>query len=97
MSVKCIWYWVWESGTCESDVFLSVSRRFEEAIGESPEAFPRMSRGMSYLLDAGFRLVEGTHEQLLNFVIFWRPIGGWGFVYFEQPDFLMPFVWSEMG
>ena len=90
--MKCIWYWIWEKEETDKREFADAVNAFENAKTESPEAFPRISKGMSYYKEAGFKLVDGTHEQLLNFTVYWRPIRGWQLLYFEQPDMLIPFT-----
>jgi hypothetical protein len=90
--MKCILYWVWEKDAVEGSELIDLVVGFENAKAASPEVFPRMSVGMSLRMEAGFKLVEGTQEQLLNLVVYWERIRGWQLVYFEPPDMLIPFT-----
>ena len=90
--MKCIWYWKWPAGA-RNDPFdddknyMKVSQKVEKTIDENPDAFPKMSPGIHRGRGDGFRLVEGTYEQLMNLVAIWAPVEEWKLeVYFHGDD-----------
>lgn len=82
--MKCIWYWKWKSDPYEGPEYVKVSAKVEKAMKEYPEAFPKMGPNVHRARGEGFRLVEGTYEQLMNLVAIWSPVEEWKLeVYFE--------------
>jgi len=82
--MKCIWYWKWKT---EGPEYMKVYEKVLKAMKEFPEAFPKMSPGIHHGRGVGFRLVEGTYEQLMNLVAIWAPVEEWKLeVYFEGDD-----------
>ena len=86
--MKCIWHWKWIDSPYEKDgAYNKVSEKFQKALEENPEDFPKMSHGIHTGRGVGFRLVEGTEEQLANLVAIWAPVEEWRLeVYFEAKE-----------
>ena len=83
--MKCIWHWKWIADAYEKDgEYQKVNAKFEKALKEHPEDFPKLSPGIHTGRGVGFRLVEGNEEQLANLVAIWAPVEEWRLeVYFE--------------
>ncbi len=61
-----------------------MQNKFNKALEEFPDDFPKMSVGIHTGRGVGFRLVEGNEEQLMNLAMMWAPVEEWRFeVYFE--------------
>lgn len=85
--VKCIWRWKWKADLFEGEEYRKVGAIVSKAMKENPDAFPKMSPGIHTGRGVGFRLVEGTEEQLLNLIAIWSPVEEWKLeVYFEASD-----------
>jgi len=85
--LKCIWYWKWRSDPWDDDKYMKVFQRVKKVIEENPDAFPKMSPGIHKGRGDGFRLVEGTYEQMKNLVAIWSPVEHWRLeVYFEGDE-----------
>ena len=85
--MKCIWYWKWASDPFDDDKYMKVSQQVEKAMEENPDDFPKMSPSIHVGRGDGFRLVEGTYEQLMNLVAIWAPVEEWKLqVYFEGEE-----------
>ena len=86
--MKCIWHWKWIGDPYEEDSeYNKVSARFQKALKENPDDFPKMSDGIHTGRGVGFRLVDGTEEQLANLVTIWAPVEEWRLeVYFEAKE-----------
>ncbi len=85
--MKCIWYWTWNIDPFEDDRYMKVGQKVQKAIEENPDDFPTMSPGIHKGRGDGFRLVEGTYEQMLNLIAIWQPVENWKLeVYFEADD-----------
>ena len=82
--MKCVWRWKWKT---EGEEYQKVSQKFNKAEEEHPEALPQMGPSIHTGRGVGFRLVEGTEEQLLNLVAIWAPVEEWKLeVYFHGSD-----------
>lgn len=86
--MKCIWHWKWiADGTEKDGAYQKVAFKFEKALKEHPEDFPKLSPSIITGRGVGFRLVEGTEEQLANLVTIWAPVEEWRLeVYFESTE-----------
>lgn len=86
--MKCVWHWKWIENPYEKDgKYSKVSAEFQKALKEHPDDFPKMSASIHTGRGVGFRLVEGTEEQLANLVAIWSPVEEWGLeVYFEAKE-----------
>jgi hypothetical protein len=86
--MKCIWHWKWIVDAYEKDgEYQKVMAKFEKALKEHPEDFPKLSPGIHTGRGVGFRLVEGNEEQLANLVAIWAPVEEWRLeVYFEMGE-----------
>ena len=84
--MKCIWYWKWKT---EGEEYSKVSDKFQEALKEHPEELPKMSPGIHKGRGEGFRLVEGTYEQMRNLVTIWAPVEEWKLEVYFEADYLM--------
>ena len=86
--MKCIWHWKWIADAYEKDgAYNKVNQKFQKALKEHPEDFPKLSPGIHVGRGVGFRLVEGTEEQLANLAAIWAPVEEWRFeVYFEAGE-----------
>ncbi len=83
--MKCIWHWKWIDDAYEKDgKYMKVGEKFQKALEENPDDFPKMSPICHIARGVGFRLVEGTQQQLANLAAIWAPVEEWRFeVYFE--------------
>jgi hypothetical protein len=71
----------------ERCAYNKVNQKFQKALKEHPEDFPKLSPGMHVGRGVGFRLVDGTEEQLANLAAIWAPVEEWRFeVYFEAGE-----------
>ena len=86
--MKCIWYWKWKSDPFADDgKYRKVNEKVQKAIEKNPDDFPTMSPGIHRGRGDGFRLVEGTYEQMKNLVAIWVPVEEWKLeVYFHGDD-----------
>ncbi|MBA7663947.1 hypothetical protein ES703_71995 [subsurface metagenome] len=85
--MKCIWYWKWNIDPFDDERYNKFSQKAQKAIEENPDDFPTMSPGIHKGRGDGFRLVEGTYEQMMNLVAIWAPVEEWKLqVYFEADD-----------
>jgi hypothetical protein len=86
--MKCIWHWKWiADATIKDGEYQKVAYKFEKALKEHPEDFPKLSPGFHTGRGVGFRLVEGNEEQLANLVTIWAPVEEWRLeVYFEAKE-----------
>ena len=86
--MKCIWYWKWVSDPFDDDgKYMKLGQKIQKTIKENPDDFPTMSPGIHKGRGDGFRLVEGTYEQMMNLVAIWAPVETWKLqVYFEADD-----------
>ena len=86
--MKCIWHWKWIDDAFEKDgAYQKVGAKFEKALKEHPNDFPKLSPGIHTGRGVGFRLVEGNEEQLANLVAIWAPVEEWRLeVYFEAGE-----------
>ncbi|MHA2394630.1 MAG: hypothetical protein ACXAEX_22100 [Promethearchaeota archaeon] len=85
--MKCIWYWEWRNDPFDDDKYRKVGEKVQKAMKENPDAFPKMSPGIHKGRGDGFRLVEGTYEQMKNLVAIWHPVEYWKLeVYFEGQE-----------
>ena len=83
--LKCIWHWKWKT---EGEEYRKVNQKFQKVLKEHPEELPEMSPGIHKGRGVGFRLVDGTYEQMRNLVTIWAPVEEWKLeVYFEN-DYL---------
>jgi hypothetical protein len=82
--VKCVWHWKW---IAEGEEYMKVWQTVTKALEQHPEAFPKMGESIMTSRGEGFRLVEGTEEQLMNLVAIWTPVEEWKLeVYFHSED-----------
>ena len=82
--MKCIWKWMWHVNPITDDSYMKVADKVTKAMEKNPDAFPKMSPGIHKGRGKGFRLVEGTYEQMLNLIAIWHPVEEWKLeVYFE--------------
>jgi hypothetical protein len=86
--MKCIWRWKWIADAYEKDgAYGKVNERFQKAMKEHPEDFPKMGPSIHTGRGVGFRLVDGTEQQLANLAAIWGPVEEWSFeVYFEASE-----------
>lgn len=86
--MKCIWHWKWIDDPYKKDSeYNKVNAKFQKALKEHPEDFPKLSQSMHTGRGVGFRLVEGNEEQLANLVAIWAPVEEWKLeVYFEMGE-----------
>ena len=86
--MKCIWHWKWIADPYEKDgEYNKVNAKFQKALKEHPEDFPKLSPSMHTGRGVGFRLVEGNEQQLANLVAIWAPVEEWRLeVYFEAEE-----------
>ena len=85
--MKCIWYWKWAIDPFDDDRYMKVNQKFQKAMEENPDDFPKMSPSIHKGRGDGFRLVEGTYEQMMNLVAIWAPVEEWKLqVYFEGEE-----------
>ena len=85
--MKCIWHWKWKSDPFEGEEYGKVGDIVAKAMEENPDDFPTMSPGIHKGRGVGFRLVEGTYEQMMNLVAIWAPVEEWKLqVYFEGEE-----------
>ena len=89
--MKCIWYWTWPAGALkdplDDDKYSKVQEIVAKAMKENPDDFPTMSSGIHIGRGKGFRLIEGTYEQMMNLVAIWAPVEEWKLqVYFEGEE-----------
>jgi hypothetical protein len=85
--MKCIWYWKWKCDPLDDDRYMKVSQKVQKALKENPGMFPKMSPGIHKGRGDGFRLVEGTYEQMKNLIAIWSPVEEWKLeVYFEGEE-----------
>jgi hypothetical protein len=76
--MKCIWHWkIKENWHTDGGKFMETSAKFRKALEENPDDFPKMSESLHTGNGEGFRLVEGTEEQLANLVAIWSPVEDW--------------------
>jgi hypothetical protein len=82
--VKCVWRWKWIT---EGEEYMKVWQTVNKALEQHPEAFPKMGPSIQVARGEGFRLVEGTEEQLMNLMSIWTPVEEWKLeVYFHSED-----------
>ena len=97
--MKCVWHWKWIDDAYEKDgKYSKVTAKFQKAIEEHPEDFPKMGPTLMTGRGVGFRLVEGTEQQLANLAQIWAPVEEWRFeVYFEAsgPDSPFGKAWAK--
>jgi hypothetical protein len=96
--MKCVWHWKWiADATDPNGEYAKVSAKFSKALKEFPDDFPKMSPSSHTGRGVGFRLVEGTEEQLANLVGIWAPVEEWRLeVYFEAtPDSTFGKAWRR--
>ncbi len=96
--MKCVWHWKWIDDAFEKDgKYMKVNEKFQKAIEEHPDDFPTMSESLHTGRGVGFRLVEGTEQQLANLAAIWAPVEEWRFeVYFEAvEDSAMGKAWAK--
>jgi len=86
--VKCIWHWKWKSDPFEGEEYGKVRDIVEKAMKENPDDFPTMSPGIHKGRGVGFRLVEGTYEQMRNLVAIWAPVEEWSLEVYFEADYL---------
>ncbi|MBM3292635.1 hypothetical protein FJY84_08145 [Candidatus Bathyarchaeota archaeon] len=86
--MKCVWHWKWIADATEKDgAYTKVSEKFQKALKEHPEEFPKLSPSMHTGRGVSFRLVEGNEEQLANLVAIWSPVEEWRLeVYFDTVE-----------
>ena len=86
--MKCIWHWKWISDPFDKEgEYNKINQKFQKALKENPEDFPKLSPGMHTGRGIGFRLVEGNEQQLANLVAIWAPVEEWRLeVYFEATE-----------
>ncbi|MCW4048531.1 MAG: hypothetical protein NWE89_02225 [Candidatus Bathyarchaeota archaeon] len=86
--MKCIWHWKQKIDPYKDDEYRKVGQKVQKAMEEYPDEFPKMGNAMHTANGEGFRLVEGTQEQMANLVAIWSPVDEWKLeVYFECPGF----------
>jgi hypothetical protein len=83
--MKCIWYWKWKN---EGDEYREANQKFQKMLKEQPEEFPKMSPGIHKGRGEGFRLVEGTYEQMRNLVAVWQAVEEWKLEVYFEADYL---------
>ena len=86
--MKCIWHWKWKSDPFEGEEYSKVGEKVEKAMKENPDDFPTMSPGIHKGRGVGFRLVEGTYEQMRNLVAIWAPVEEWSLEVYFEADYL---------
>ena len=86
--MKCVWHWKWIVDPYVKDSYYwKVQDKFDKAIVEHPDDFPKLGTGMHTGRGVGFRLIEGTEEQMANLVAIWAPVEEWRLeVYFESSE-----------
>ena len=85
--MKCIWRWKWIDDPWKGEAYGKVGQKVAKAMKEHPDDFPKMSPGIHHGRGDGFRLVEGTYEQMKNLVAIWSPVEEWRLeVYFEGEE-----------
>jgi len=96
--MKYVWHWkVIDDWYKEDSKFWEINEKFQKAMKENPDDFPKLSPSMHTGRDRGFRLVEGTEEQLANLVQIWAPVEDWRLEpYFEiGPDSAYGKAWRR--
>lgn len=89
--MKCIWHTTQKQISERLEDYQEVALKFEKAMEEFPEKFPKMGPAIRTGGPTSFRLVEGTYEQLQNLVAIWAPVDESRLeVYFECPP------WAEI-
>ena len=85
--MKFVWHWEWVTEDFEK--IQERSNRFEKALKDHPEEFPKLSEIYFTGRGKGFRIIEAENEeQLTNLVVFWWPTEKWNLVpYFERIGF----------
>ena len=86
--MKCIWHWKWKSDPFEGEEYGKVQDIVAKAMEENPDDFPTMSPGIHKGRGVGFRLVEGTYEQMRNLVAIWAPVEEWSLEVYFEADYL---------
>ena len=86
--MKCIWHWEWIGDPFEKNSdYNKVNEKFQKALKEHPEDFPKLSPGIHTGRGVGFRLADGTEQQYANLVALWAPVEDWRLeVYFEMAE-----------
>jgi len=86
--MKFVWLWEWDPKEAEKEGELS--EKFEKALKEHPEAFPKLGESCHTGRGKGFRIIEAENEeQLMNLVAFWWPTENWKLIpYFHGSDLL---------
>lgn len=69
----------------ERDLEMELSRKFQKALEEHPEKFPKLGPTCFTGRTKGFRLIEAENEeQLMNLVTYWAETETWKLTpYFE--------------
>jgi len=85
MKCKCVWHWKSKGDPFElEEEYSKVREKVRKAMKEHPDEFPEMGPSIYTGRGVGFRLVEGTYEQLMNLVAIWGPVEEWKLeVYFD--------------
>lgn len=88
MEMKCVWHWKWIGDPFIKDSdYNKVNAKFQKALKDHPEDFPKLSPGIHTGRGVGFRLVDGNEQQLANLVAIWAPVEEWRLeVYFEAGE-----------
>ena len=85
--MKCIWRFKWAIDPFDDDKYMKVDQQFQKALEEHPDDFPTMGPNIITARGVGFRVVEGTYEQMMNLVAIWTPVEEWKLqVYFEGEE-----------
>lgn len=84
--MKCIWYWKWKE---EGEAYQKVSQKVQKVMKEHPEDLPNMSPGIHKGRGVGFRLLDGTYEQMRNLVALWSPVEEWKLEVYFEADYLI--------
>ena len=98
MKMKCVWHWKWiADGTDPNGEYQKVNQKFQKALEEFPNDFPKMGPSSHTGRGVGFRLVEGNEQQLANLVSIWAPVEEWRLeVYLEtSPNSAFMKAWTR--
>jgi len=81
-----MWHWKQKIDPYKDEEYRKVAQKVRRAMEEFPDEFPKLGPAIHTGNGVGFRLVEGTHEQLANLMAIWASVDDWRLeVVFECP------------